>query len=432
MSEQNMPDTDKKTKNRRFKADNRYFSICIYAVLTFTVCLIIYKLINNWREARDYAAAAINTLSPFLIAFLIVYFINPLVNNIDKLLFGKLKIRHFPKIHKFISLVLAYFVFIGAIVLIMIFLVPQIVDSIVQLVRQMSTTYDTVIGWMQSLEARYPEIDFEYIETIITDALPNAIDSLQSMMTDLIPMIYNAGRSIVSWVINIILAFIISCYLMSGRRSLINGLKKGIYVIFDETTAYKVILMVKKCNSLFSSFIIGKFIDSVIMGILCFICMSVLNLQMAVLISLLVGVTNMIPYFGPFIGAIPSALILLIISPRQALVFLIMILILQQIDGNIIGPRILGDSVGIRPLWVIFAITVGGAAGGLLGMFLSVPIMAIIVYLVHMISDYMLYRKNIKPDLSNITVPDINEDNIFIPKDAVINNDSEDPENTKD
>ncbi len=265
---------------------------------------------------------------------------------------------------------------------------------------------------------KYPEIDFDYIQNIITEALPNAIGYFQTAMTNAVPMLYNAGLSIINWIVNIILAFVISCYLMSDRNALLHNIKKILYAIFDQTVAYKIIVTVKECNQLFSQFIIGKFIDSLIIGILCFILMSFLNLPYADLISLVVGITNMIPYFGPFIGAIPGTIILLIISPKQALIFVLLILALQQFDGAILGPRILGESVGLRPIWIIFAITVGGALGGVLGMFLGVPIVAVIIYLLGNLCDYFLYKRKVLPDLSNIIIPDINHNNVLIPKGA--------------
>ena len=154
--------------------------------------------------------------------------------------------------------------------------------------------------------------------------------------------------------------------------------------------------------------IIGKALDSLIIGIICFVLMCILKLQYALLISIVVGITNMIPYFGPFIGAIPGLIILLIILPKTALIFLILILLLQQFDGTILGPKILGDSTGLSPIWIIFAITVGGATGGVIGMFLGVPITAVLVYLMNHIFDYMLYKKHLRSDLTNVEIPDIN------------------------
>lgn len=420
-------DTNKKpeSKKKRFESNNKYFSICIYAVATFTICLIIFKFINNWREAKTYTSSILSTLSPFLIAFLIAYFINPLVNNIDRLLFSKTLNNKFKWLHKFLSLLLAYIIVIGFIVLVLTFVIPQIIDSILQLIRQSSMMYDTIMDAITMLSERYPDIDFNYIQQIVNEALPDAIDYVQALMTDIVPIIYSASMSIINWIVNIILAFVISCYLMTDKHRLIHGLKRIIYSLFSEETAWKVCVTIRECNHIFSQYIIGKALDSLIIGIICFILMCILNLQYALLISIVVGITNMIPYFGPFIGAIPGILILLIISPKSALIFLILILALQQFDGAILGPKILGDSTGLQPIWIIFAITVGGAIGGVVGMFLGVPVIAVLVYLLNNLLDYLLYRKRIHSDLSNITIPDVNPENVFIPKEFTENTSGE-------
>lgn len=404
-------------KKKKFESNNKYFSICTYVVATFTICLIIFKFINNWRDMQTYTSSILSTLSPFLIAFLIAYFINPLVNRIDHILFSRTTSQKFAKLHKFLSLLLAYVIVIGFIALVLTFVIPQIVESILELIRQSSSLYDTIMTNLNLLNERYPNIDFAYIIDTINNALPNAINSVQAVMTDIVPMIYNAGMSIISWIINIILAFVISCYLMSSKHRIIHGMKRIIYALFDQKTAYKVIFTIKECNHIFGQYIIGKALDSLIIGIICFVLMCILHLQYALLISIIVGITNMIPYFGPFIGAIPGLIILLIISPKQALIFLILIFLLQQFDGTILGPKILGDSTGLSPIWIIFAITVGGATCGVVGMFLGVPIIAVLVYLMNHIFDYMLYKKHLKTDLSNVIIPEINPDNVFIPKD---------------
>ena len=152
---------------------------------------------------------------------------------------------------------------------------------------------------------------------------------------------------------------------------------------------------IRECNHIFNGFLFGKMIDSLIIGILCFIIMNVLHLPYSLLMSLIVGITNMIPYFGPIIGAIPGVLMYLFIDPKLSLIFAIMILVLQQFDGLYLGPKILGDQTGIKPLWVIFGITVGGAYFGVIGMFLGVPTVAVITYLSNLFLNKKLKKKNI-------------------------------------
>ena len=406
-------------KKSKVEFNSRYLTISVYVVMTFTACLIVYKILGNLKDFKNMIGTIMSAMSPFLIAFLIAYFLTPIVKYIDNILFTRFHLDKKLPLHKVLSLLIAYAIFIGGIVLMMTFVVPQIIESIIKLVRQSSNYYQTISQFVTTLDKRFPDIDFNVVQEIIDQTLPNAIQRLQNFMTDMIPVIYSASVSIINWIINIIMEFVISCYLLSDKQNLLAGLKKISYALFDVDTAYKLQVTCGECNKIFSSFIIGKSIDSLIIGILCFLCMSVLKLPYEILISVIVGVTNMIPYFGPFIGAVPGVIILLLISPKSALMFLVLILVLQQLDGTVIGPRILGNSTGLQPIWIIFAITGGGAIGGVIGMFLGVPIVGIMVYLFNNWVDYCLYKRDLQPDLSNVVVPEVNEDNVLIPKDFI-------------
>ena len=190
---------------------------------------------------------------------------------------------------------------------------------------------------------------------------------------------------------NLVIALVTSVYMTVDKKIIVMFLKKIVLAVFSEKISYSILRKCKDCHKIFSSFIIGKSIDSLIIGILCFILMTILRLPYAVLISVIVGITNMIPYFG----AVPGTFILFIVSPMKSLIFVIMVFLLQQFDGFILGPKILGDSTGVRPLLILFSITVGGAYFGPLGMFLGVPFFACVQYLIENWVDYRLYRKKI-------------------------------------
>lgn len=393
------PHQEQAPKRGRFQANKRYFTICIYAIVTFCICIFIYKFINNWKETQERISGIFSMLTPFLLAFLIAYFVNPLIRNIDKILERLLKNR-LTRLHRVLSLVLAYVILIGFISLVLTFVIPQIGASIMELIGQTPSMYSGIEKSVNDFIAAHPDMNLESIQQFVDKNLPNIFEYAQDFMSSIVPMIYNAGLSIISWFINIILAFVISCYLMWDKLNLLRAIKRIIYAVFSENTAKQMINIIKKCNDIFSSFIIGKAIDSLIIGILCFIIMCILRLPYAVLISVIVGITNMIPYFGPFIGAVPGALLLLIISPRQALIFIIMVFLLQQFDGSILGPKILGDSTGLQPIWIIFAITVGGYTAGVVGMFLGVPITAVIAYLLNTFVDYILKRRHLSTEIA--------------------------------
>ena len=202
--------------------------------------------------------------------------------------------------------------------------------------------------------------------------------------------------SIVRGVINLLLALFISIYMINGKNLFRYQAKRVVYALFEEKKGDIICNTCRECNDIFSAFLISKAVDSLIIGCICCVLMNILRLPYTVLISVIVGITNMIPYFGPFIGAVPGVIIYLCTSPRQVIIFVIMILVLQQFDGLVLGPRLLGQSTGLNPMWVIFAITVGGAYFGVLGMFIGVPVVAVIGFLANKFIKYKLEGKNIK------------------------------------
>ena len=205
--------------NKKFQSNHKYFTICIYAIITFAVCIIIFRFLNNWEATKARLSSILATFSPFLIAFLIAYFINPLVATIDRFLFGKTLKNRFIRVHKVISLILAYIIVVGFIVMVLTFVIPEVIASISELVRQ--STYMPIIiqnKW-SSFVVDHPTWDLDAIQTFIDQALPDLIDYVKTFMTNAVPMIYNASISIISWVVNILLAFVISCYIMMDKKT---------------------------------------------------------------------------------------------------------------------------------------------------------------------------------------------------------------------
>ena len=245
------------------------------------------------------------------------------------------------------------------------------------------------------LESTHPEWDLSVINDAMEEIPDKIINIITKAIPTIIPTIYNTSMSLISGFLNAIIAIIVSVYMLIDKNRLIFNAKRVIYAIFGQKTGDKLLHTGSECNRIFSSFIIGKLIDSLIIGILCFIAMSILKLPYALIISVIVGVTNMIPYFGPFIGAVPGILLLLFVSFKYALIFTVLIIVLQQFDGLYLGPKILGESTGLRPLWIIFAITVGGSISGVLGMFLGVPTLAVIAYILNYFIEKRLHKYGI-------------------------------------
>lgn len=383
-------------KNNKFESNKKYFTICIYTLFVILVGSIIVKLIISWEQITTTLKLYSNAISPFLIGAFIAYLINPLMKYFDKKLFaGLFKIKSAKKT-KYLSLALSYLLVIGLIYICFSYIIPQLVKSISDLVQSIPFFYSKIYEFLNNLENTYPNIDFEYINDLLNNSLPNLADTIKNFATNAIPFIYSTSLSVIRWILNIVIAIIVSIYMLSDKKTLSKNFKRFVFAFFPIPFTNSFMKTLSECNKIFGSFIIGKSIDSLIIGIICFILMNIFSLPYSLIISAIVGVTNMIPYFGPFIGAVPGTIILLLIDPIKSLGFIVLIFILQQFDGLYLGPKILGNSTGLKPLWIIFAITIGGSIAGVAGMFFGVPIMAVFTYLANQIIDKRLNTKNIK------------------------------------
>ena len=223
--------------------------------------------------------------------------------------------------------------------------------------------------------------------------------------TDFLPQTRNLIAGLTSGVIiavrmlfNVIIGIILSIYILMSKEALIGQSKQIVYALFSGKKANTIVHTVHKCNEIFGGFISGKILDSLIIGILCFICLYFMKMPYSVLVSVIVGVTNVIPFFGPYLGAVPSTILIMLADPIKGLYFVIFILVLQQVDGNIIGPKILGDSTGLSSFWVVFAILVGGGILGVPGMIVGVPLLAVVFYMIRNILDYVMEKKDLPQD----------------------------------
>lgn len=370
--------------DHKFSKNRKYYTISIYAVGVILISALTILVILNWDNVMGILGSIADMVMPFIIGAFIAYMINPLVKFIsDKVLKKLFKLKH-PKIRLAISIALAYIIVLGAIAVIIVFIIPQVKDSIKAFGGFIDTAadgYKKIMSFLDKVAATYPQFDIASIKQEI-EKLPGAMTTLvKDLIPSLVPKVLGTSVSVISGVGDALIAIIVSVYMLFDKSRIINRCKMAIYAVFKKDKATAFLKTLSECNNIFSGFIVGKFIDSVIIGILCFIVCSIFRVPAAVIISIVVGVTNMIPYFGPFIGAIPSIILLLFIDFGYALFFAIFILILQQFDGLYLGPKILGESTGLRPLWVIFAITVGGVIAGPLGMFLGVPTVAVISHL---------------------------------------------------
>lgn len=362
-----------------------------YIVALVAIIAIIFLMIANWGVVLAVIGKFLTILMPFILGFFFACFINPLVKRVHSLL-NRMKPGKGAKIKKAFSVIISYVVVIGVITVLLIYIIPQIKESIGELGNTIQDGYQYMITHQKELNEKIPFIGLgggiEYIKEF-------AYKKIMSNGSEILPYVYHVSSSLLTTSYNVLMGLVISIYIILDMKKLKRSARKIVYALSPKKKEQEVWQTMKQCSHIFNGFLIGKMIDSLIIGILCLIAMSILKLPYALLLSLIVCITNMIPYFGPIIGAIPGVMIYLFIDIRYAFIFALMILILQQFDGLYLGPKILGDQTGIKPLWVIFGITVGGAYFGVMGMFLGVPVVAVIMYLLQLFLDKKLKKKNI-------------------------------------
>lgn len=384
------------TKDQRIQllANKNYLTISIYALFVIVIGAFIIYMFVNMKQTKTVISNFINNISPFIVALFIAFLINPMIKRLDNFLHHVVKLKS-KGLRIFISMLTSYLLVIGGLTITILYVTPQLIQSISDLVSKQSLMRDEVYNFFSGIYEKYPDLNLESVVQYVENMIPDLFIQGTQLLSSMIPKLYLFSVSLIKMFVNILLSIVISCYLILDKKNLKFNAKRIIFSVMSEEKARGFIQTGKECANIFNKFIVGKFIDSLIIGILCFIIMSILRLPYSILISVIVGITNMIPYFGPFIGAIPGIVIYIFINPIQCLIFTVMIFLLQQFDGLYLGPKILGESTGLKPLWIILAITLGGAYAGVVGMFLAVPVVAVITYLMDKVIKKRLDSKNI-------------------------------------
>ncbi len=390
------------------KNRTQYLKWGLTAFLTVCAVLVFYDTFYMGGTLQQFVSKLTSVLAPVVYGAVIAYLLTPVMNWIERVLhavwqkvFPKKHLKNAAGILRFFSILLAEAVAILLIYLLMSVLIPQLIDSVTMLINNAESYYYKVYNWADSLLDSENEVAV-WIADFVTKYYSNGVTLLkehilpwaQTTLGTLTGGIWSGIRGVINLATDLIVGIIVSIYLMTMKEKSLARCCKAVFAIFDERKARAVICGTRQVDRIFSGFVRGKLLDSIIIGALCFIGGSILKLPYTPLVSVVVGVTNIIPFFGPFLGAIPSAFLILLVSPKQCLIFIIFIVVLQQFDGNILGPKILGDATGISSFWVIVAILVGGGFGGVLGMFLGVPIFACVQELVKYLLDRRLRRRN--------------------------------------
>ena len=386
------------------KNKNEYVKWGLTAFFVVLGGFVSYYIIFHLSSLSSTLKNIFSILMPIIDGLVLAYLLAPLVNAVERSLlkpaFELLKISEKRSQRRFLSIFITYAVVIWVIYEFFSIVIPQIRNSILTIIDQFPSYVNTLTIWISKLLNDHPAI-----EKNVMDLINKSFISLEEFInTEVIPQLNNlimvVSMSVYSvfkefW--NLIIGFVISIYLLASKELFAAQAKKIIYAFLSLERANRFISNARFANKTFGGFLL----DSIIIGVLCFAVTSIIGTPFCVLISVIIGVTNIIPFFGPFLGAIPSILLILFVDPLQAVYFVISVIILQQVDGNIIGPKILGSSTGLSSFWVIFSITLFGGIWGIFGMIVGVPIFAILFAFMKSLVESRLVSRNLSPETKN-------------------------------
>lgn len=380
-----------------------YFMKGFTYFLVIVACIVCYFAFLRIDDIAKFLKEVSTILQPIIMGLVFAYLLNPMVKMIERNLIPVLdeKIKNEKKVRSLarnIGVFTSILVTLAVVVLLLNMVLPELYESIRDMIISLPGQMNDA---MEYLEAH--AIKDSAISGTLNTVLENAAASLETWLrTDLISQVNQMMSSLTSGVIsffetlfNIVIGLIVSVYVLTSKEKFIGQCKKATYALFQKDRANLILQVTRKSNEIFGGFVIGKIIDSIIIGIICFVVLSLLKMPYTLLVSVVVGVTNVIPFFGPFIGAIPSIILILLAEPIKGLYFMIFILLLQQFDGNILGPKILGNSTGLSAFWVVFSILLGGGMFGFVGMVMGVPTFAVFYYLVEMFLNQKLQKKKL-------------------------------------
>ncbi len=383
----------------------QYVIIALVIFVTFCCCILFFFMIYRYHGFADFWKELRGILQPITIGVVLAYLLNPIMKFQEKYLIKFLEPRmksaqKARAISRGIAIAGSLVFLIGIIVLLIAAIVPSVLDSIQGMVTTLPEEVNNLIAWADD----YIKADND-VADFLNQMVEKATSWLQTFLQDILSYAQTYIASIISGVvygvklfINILVGLVVSVYVLASKEKFAGQAKKIVYALFKPVRANVIVETVRKSNAIFGGFISGKLLDSAIIGVLAYIILSIMKMPDTILVAVTIGVTNVIPFFGPFIGAIPSFIIIVLQNPIKGLYFLVFVVALQQVDGNIIGPKILGNSTGLSSFWVVFAILVFGGLWGFAGMLLGVPIMAVIYYIVQRTVQYFLRRRGLVTD----------------------------------
>ena len=386
-----------------------YINWGITVIAIIFVGIAFYFLFLRWSGIVSSFKTLRGILAPVSYGMIIAFILDSLVMTIMRLLAmipraQKPLSRRVQRVHRAVGVIVSEIVFVAVITVLIQSIVPQLTDSLRTLVSNFDRYIDNLERWAEARVKDYPLLQpyldsvqeqFSSVEETIKDFLKN---DLLTTLTRVTSVVTNGLVEVGTYVYNFIIGLIVSIYLLFSKQRILGLAKKLLFSLAKPAQANNVLREARFTIHMFKGFLVGKLLDSIIVGVLCFLGTVILKIPYSLLISIIVGVTNIIPYFGPIIGAVPSAFLVLLLDPVKCLVFVIFIIVLQQLDGNVIGPKVLGNTTGVSSLGVMLSILIGGGLFGIAGMILCVPTYAVIYSIVRRAAEQRLARKGLPID----------------------------------
>ena len=383
-----------------------YFKWGITAVSVIVIALVISLIFSKLGIIASALKTVVSTVSSVLYGVVMAFLMAPVYDRISAWV-EEILSSFFPKWKKsgkwakFIATLACLIILIFVIFALIMMIIPELVNSITNVIGYAPDGMSNLENWLKDILNKNPDLEklvignYQDISERVSDiATTNVLPNVNTYIKNLSSGVINA----LGVLVNIIIGMMVMMYLLNMKTTLSSQAKKIVYSMAGVKIGNEIVTEARYIKNMFEKFIVGKIIDSIIIGIINYFFMVIIHMPYALLISVVVGVTNVIPFFGPFIGAIPSIVLLLLVSPFTALQFAVWILVLQQVDGNIIGPKILGQTTGLPSFWVLFSILLFGGLFGIVGMIIAVPTWAIIYRTISRLSEHFLRKKGLEPD----------------------------------
>ena len=383
-----------------------YFKWGLTAVAVIVIALVISLIFSKLGPIATAISTIISTVSSVLYGVVMAFLMAPVYDRIG-IWVGEILSSLFPKwkksdkYAKMIATLACLVILILVVFTLIMMIIPELVNSITNVISYAPSGTQNLEAWLKDILNKNPNLEKLIIGNYLDISARLSDIATTTVLPNVNTYIKNLSSGVINAlgvVVNIIIGLMVMMYLLNMKTTLASQAKKIVYAVAGVKIGNEIVTEARYIKNMFEKFIVGKIIDSIIIGIINYVFMAIIHMPYALLISVVVGVTNVIPFFGPFIGAIPSIILLLLISPVTALQFAVWILVLQQVDGNIIGPKILGQTTGLPSFWVLFSILLFGGLFGIVGMIIAVPTWAIIYRTISRLSEHFLKKKGLEPD----------------------------------